>query len=147
MSLLFCYIVLRRFNSLNCVLIISPLFGSSPPIPDKCSYEIGRSFPDLLTVHSLGPSIESIRAKEVVFVFMFQSEFIFWQPLLSSLIIDKSCIYCCSTKFLNMSESPSKESDIPPSSHIGSSVEYRSGVVDSACDARQNSPGSIPSRA
>ena len=113
MSLLFCYIVLRRFNSFNCVLIISPLFGSRatppPPPPDKCSYEIGRSFPDLLTVHSLDPSFESIRAKEVVFVFMFQSEFIFWQPLLSSLIIDKSYIYCCSTNFLNMSKSPKRK--------------------------------------
>ena len=45
-----------------------------------------------------------------------------------------------------MSESPSKESDIPPLSHIGSSVERHSRVVDIACDAPQNSPGLIPSR-
>ena len=45
-----------------------------------------------------------------------------------------------------MSKSPSKESDIPPLSHIGLSVEHHSRVVDSACDALQNSPGSIPSR-
>ena len=54
--------------------IISPLVGSSPP--DKSSYEIGRSFADPLTVHSLDPSIESSRTKEVAFVFMFQSEVI-----------------------------------------------------------------------
>ena len=46
-----------------------------------------------------------------------------------------------------MSKSPSKESDIPPSSHIGSSVERLSSVVDSVCDAHQNGAGSIPSRA
>ena len=40
-----------------------------------------------------------------------------------------------------MSKSPSKESDIPPLSHIGSSVERHSS------DAHQNSPGSIPTRA
>ena len=44
-----------------------------------------------------------------------------------------------------MSKSSSKESDIPPLSHIGSSVERHSSVVDSACDTHQNSPGSIPS--
>ena len=46
-----------------------------------------------------------------------------------------------------MSKSPSKESDIPSLSHIGTSVERHSSVVDSACDAHQNSPGSIPPRA
>ena len=46
-----------------------------------------------------------------------------------------------------MSKSPSKESDIPPLSRIGSTVERHTSVVDNACDARQNSPGSIPSRA
>ena len=40
-----------------------------------------------------------------------------------------------------MSKSPSKESDIPPLSHIGSSVERHSS------DTHQNSPGSIPTRA
>ena len=46
-----------------------------------------------------------------------------------------------------MSESPSKESDIPSLSHIGSSVECHRSVVDSAYDARQNRPGSLPSNA
>ena len=46
-----------------------------------------------------------------------------------------------------MFKSPSKESDIPALSHIGSSVERHSSVVDIACDARQNSPCLIPSRA
>ena len=46
-----------------------------------------------------------------------------------------------------MSKSPINESDIPSLSHIGSSVERPNSVVNSACDARQNSPGSIPSRA
>ena len=40
-----------------------------------------------------------------------------------------------------MSKSPSKESDIPPLSQIGSSVERHSS------DTHQNSPGSIPTRA
>ena len=57
-----------------------------------------------------------------------------------------SYIYHCSTTFLNMSKSTSKESDIALLSHIGFSAE-RHSVVDSACDARQNSSGSIPSRA
>ena len=46
-----------------------------------------------------------------------------------------------------MSKTPSKQSDIPRLSHIGSSVEPHSSVVDSACDAHHNSPGSIPPRA
>ena len=46
-----------------------------------------------------------------------------------------------------MSKSSSKESDIPALFHIGSSVERHIGVVNSACDARQNSLGSITSRA
>ena len=46
--------------------------------PDKYSYEIGRLFEDPLNVHSLNLSIESSRTKEVVFVFIFQSEVIFW---------------------------------------------------------------------
>ena len=46
-----------------------------------------------------------------------------------------------------MSKSPSKQNDVPGLSHIGSSVERYSSVVDSACDAHQNSPSSIPSRA
>ena len=46
-----------------------------------------------------------------------------------------------------MSKSPSKESDIPALSHIGTSVERPSSAVDSACDAHQNSPGSISPRA
>ena len=45
-----------------------------------------------------------------------------------------------------MSKSPSKESDIPPLSQIGTSVERHSSVVDSACDAHHNSPDSLPSR-
>ena len=46
-----------------------------------------------------------------------------------------------------MPKSPSKESDIPPLSHIGSLEKSHSSVMDSACSARQNSPGSISSRA
>ena len=46
-----------------------------------------------------------------------------------------------------MSKSPSKESDIPAFSHIAFFVEHHSSIVDSACDARQNSPSSILSRA
>ena len=46
-----------------------------------------------------------------------------------------------------MSTSPSKESDIPRLSHIGSLEKSHSSIVDSACSARQNSPGSISSRA
>ena len=42
-----------------------------------------------------------------------------------------------------MSKSPSKESDIPAFSHIAFFVEHHSSIVDSACDARQNSPSSI----
>ena len=45
-----------------------------------------------------------------------------------------------------MSKSPSKESDIHPLSHIDTSVERHSGVVDSACDTHHNSPDSLPSR-
>ena len=56
------------------MIIISPLVGSG--LPDKYSYEIGRSFGDPLTVHSLDPSIDSSRTKEAAFVFMFQSEVI-----------------------------------------------------------------------
>ena len=44
-----------------------------------------------------------------------------------------------------MSETHSKENDIPALSHIGSSVERHSSVVASAYDARQNRPGLIPS--
>ena len=43
-----------------------------------------------------------------------------------------------------MSETHSKESDFPALSYIGSSVERYSSVVDSAYDARQNRPRSIP---
>ena len=46
-----------------------------------------------------------------------------------------------------MSKSPNKESDVPALSHIGYSLERHSSVVNSACDARQSSSGSIPSRA
>ena len=46
-----------------------------------------------------------------------------------------------------MSKSPSKESDIHVLSLIGTSVECYSSVMDSACDAHQNNPGSIPPRA
>ena len=45
-----------------------------------------------------------------------------------------------------MSETHSKESDIPPLSHIGSSMERYSSVTDSACDTRQNRPRSTPTR-
>ena len=45
-----------------------------------------------------------------------------------------------------MSESPSKESDIPPLSHIGSSVEHHGSKMDSACNVCQNRLGSIPWR-
>ena len=44
-----------------------------------------------------------------------------------------------------MPETHSKESDIPALSHIGSSVECCSSVVDSACDAGQNRLGWMPS--
>ena len=40
-----------------------------------------------------------------------------------------------------MTKSPSKESDVPSLSHIGTSVERHSSAVDSACDAHHNSPG------
>ena len=43
-----------------------------------------------------------------------------------------------------MSKSPSKESDIPALSHIAILIGRNSSVVDSACDANQNSHGSIP---
>ena len=46
-----------------------------------------------------------------------------------------------------MSESASKESDIPLLSLIGSSTERHSSVVGSACDACQKSPRLIPSKA
>ena len=46
-----------------------------------------------------------------------------------------------------MSKSSNKESDVPALSHIGYSLERHSSVVNSACDARQSSSGSIPSRA
>ena len=55
-------------------------------------------------------------------------------------------MYHCRTKFLNLSKSPSKESDIRELSHIGTSIECHSGVVDSVCDTHQNSPSSIPPR-
>ena len=45
-----------------------------------------------------------------------------------------------------MSKSPSKESDIHPLSHIDTSVERHSSVVDSECDTHHNSPDSLPSR-
>ena len=48
-----------------------------PPTPhpsDKYSHEIKRSLTDPLTVHSIYPLIESSHTKEVVFVFIFQSE-------------------------------------------------------------------------
>ena len=45
-----------------------------------------------------------------------------------------------------MSESPSKESDIPALSHIGSSVERHNSAVDSVCDARQSRPRLIHSK-
>ena len=47
--------------------IISPLVGSEPP--GKYSYEINSLFADPLTVHSLDPSIEGSRTKEVSSVF------------------------------------------------------------------------------
>ena len=62
----------KRINHIS--KIISPLVDSGPP--DKYSYDIGRSFADPLTAHSLDPSIESSRTKEVVLVFIFQSEVI-----------------------------------------------------------------------
>ena len=46
-----------------------------------------------------------------------------------------------------MSESASKESDIPVLSHISSSAERHSSVVDSAYDACQKSPRLTPSKA
>ena len=46
-----------------------------------------------------------------------------------------------------MSETHSKESNIPALFHIGSAVECHSSEEDSACYAHQNRPGSIPSRA
>ena len=65
----------ESFKSLRShYIIISSLVG--PSALDKYSYEIRRSFADPLTVHSLDPSIESSRTKEVVFIFIFQSEVI-----------------------------------------------------------------------
>ena len=52
--------------------IISPL--DSFDTTDKYLYDICRSFADPLTVHSLDPSINSSRTKEVVLVFNFQSK-------------------------------------------------------------------------
>ena len=46
-----------------------------------------------------------------------------------------------------MSETHSKESDSRPLSHICLSVKRHSSVEDSECDARQNSPESIPVQA
>ena len=47
-----------------------------------------------------------------------------------------------------MSKNPIKESDIPSSlSHINSLAERCGSVVENTCDACQNSPGSILSRA
>ena len=47
-----------------------------------------------------------------------------------------------------MRESPSEESDVCAlSAHYVSSVECQSSVVESACEARQNSSSLIPSRA
>ena len=47
--------------------------GRFCPLPpsDSFAYEVGRSFVDPLTVHSLDPSIKSSRTKEVVFVLCF----------------------------------------------------------------------------
>ena len=45
-----------------------------------------------------------------------------------------------------MTKSPSKESDVPSLSHIGTSIERHSSAVDSACDAHHDSPGSKPPR-
>ena len=39
-----------------------------------------------------------------------------------------------------MSKNPSKENDIPTSSHIGFPLEHESSVKDSTWDTRQNSP-------
>ena len=65
----------ESFKSLRSHYIItSSLVG--PSAPDKYSYKIGRSFANPLTVYSLDPSIESSRTKEVMFVFIFQSEVI-----------------------------------------------------------------------
>ena len=55
-------------NKLISLLVVPP--------PDKYSYEIGRSFADPLTVHSLDPLIESSRTKKVVLVFILQFEVI-----------------------------------------------------------------------
>ena len=51
--------------------MISPLVDSGPP--EKYSYEIGQSFVDPLTIHSLDPLIGSSRTKKVGFVFRFLS--------------------------------------------------------------------------
>ena len=51
-----------------------PLPPRTPHPSDKYSHEINRSFTDPLTVHYIYPLIESSHTKEVVFVFMFQSE-------------------------------------------------------------------------
>ena len=45
-----------------------------PPPSDKYSYETDPLFAYPVTVHTLDPSIESSHTKEVVFVFMLQSE-------------------------------------------------------------------------
>ena len=59
--------------------IFFPSVGSAPAPPsppDKFSYEIRLSLADPLTVHSLDPSIDSSRTKEVVLVFIFHSDVI-----------------------------------------------------------------------
>ena len=53
---------------------VGKLRPPTPHPPDKYSHEINRSFTDPLTVHSIYSLIESSHTKEVVFVFMFQSE-------------------------------------------------------------------------
>ena len=66
--------------------VVAPLY--------KCSYEIGWSFADPLTVHSLYPSITSSCIKDIVFVFLFQSEIILW-------IYSVKPEYFCRKPFLN----------------------------------------------
>ena len=65
--------------------INSPLVGST--LPYKYSYEIGRSFADPLTVHSLYPSIKSSHTKKVVFALYFSLKLSCESSLLNQCIL------------------------------------------------------------
>lgn len=76
---LFCLLVKHAKNvSTQTTKLCNELYHRwSVPPPVKYLYEIGQSFADPLIVHSLDPSIEKSRTKEIVFVSTFQFELIF----------------------------------------------------------------------